>query len=96
MTTAKMLGDDPICVATNLPGLAPSRLAEPEQAEGRAFYSSARPELARSPVCLDHACMISSLVRAWPFGAAANTDTKLFIYQLFQEGRVLAQDGDDL
>ena len=26
-------------------------------------------------------------------GTAANTDTKLLIYDLFQKGRVLAQDG---
>ena len=26
-------------------------------------------------------------------GTAANTDTKLLIYRLFQKGRVLAQDG---
>ena len=27
---------------------------------------------------------------------AANTDTKLLIYRLFQKGRVLAQDGKQL
>ena len=37
--------------------------------------------------------MISSFVRAQPFGTSANTDTKLLIYDLFQEGRVLAQHG---
>ena len=37
--------------------------------------------------------MISSFVRARPLGTAANTDTKLLIYGLFQKGRVLAQDG---
>ena len=31
-----------------------------------SIYSSARPELDRSPVCRDHACMISSFVRARP------------------------------
>ena len=31
-----------------------------------SIYSSARPELDRSPVCRDHACMISSFVRAQP------------------------------
>ena len=38
--------------------------------------------------------MISSFVRARPLARAANTDTKLLIYALFQKGRVLAQDGD--
>ena len=31
-----------------------------------SIYSSARPELDRSPVSRDHACMISSFVRARP------------------------------
>ena len=31
-----------------------------------SIYSSARPELDRSPVCRDHAYMISSFVRARP------------------------------
>ena len=31
-----------------------------------SIYSSARPELDQSPVCRDHACMISSFVRAQP------------------------------
>ena len=29
-------------------------------------------------------------------GLVANTDTKLLIYGLFQKGRVLAQDGEQL
>ena len=59
-----------------------------------SIYSSARPELDRSPVSRDHACMISSFCSRSALGTAANTDTKLLIYGLFQKGRVLAQDGD--
>ena len=31
-----------------------------------------------------------------PWPRCANTDTKLLIYGLFQKGRVLAQDGEEL
>ncbi len=87
MTTAKMLGDDPICVATNLPGLAPSRLAEPEQAEGRAFYLFIRVPRTCSVSSLPGPCLHDFVVGSrLALGAAANTDTKLLIYQLFQEG----------
>ena len=58
-----------------------------------SIYSSARPELDRSPVCRNHACMISSFVRARPLARPQIQDTKLLIYDLFQKGRVLAQDG---
>ena len=34
-----------------------------------------------------------TIVKATALGAIANTDAKLLIYRLFQEGRVLAQDG---
>ena len=51
-----------------------------------SIYSSARPEPDRSPICRDYACMISSFVRARPWGTAANTDSKLLIYGLFQKG----------
>ena len=58
-----------------------------------SIYSSARPELDRSPVSRDHACMISSFVRARPLARPQTQDTKLLIYGLFQKGRVLAQNG---
>ena len=35
-----------------------------------------------------------TIVKPTALGPVANTDTKLLIYGLFQEGRVLAQDGD--
>ena len=34
-----------------------------------------------------------TIVKPTALGPAANTDTKLLIYGLFQKGRVLAQDG---
>ena len=34
-----------------------------------------------------------TIVKPTALGPVANTDTKLLIYGLFQEGRVLAQDG---
>ena len=34
-----------------------------------------------------------TIVKATALGTIANTDAKLLIYRLFQEGRVLAQDG---
>ena len=34
-----------------------------------------------------------TIVEPTALGPVANTDTKLLIYQLFQKGRVLAQDG---
>ena len=34
-----------------------------------------------------------TIVKPTALGPGANTDTKLLIYGLFQEGRVLAQDG---
>ncbi len=34
-----------------------------------------------------------TIVEPTALGPVANTDAKLLIYQLFQEGRVLAQDG---
>ena len=37
-----------------------------------------------------------TIVKPTALGPVANTDTKLLIYGLFQKGRVLAQDGDDL
>ena len=37
-----------------------------------------------------------TIVEPTALGPVANTDAKLLIYQLFQEGRVLAQDGVDL
>ena len=58
-----------------------------------SISSSARPELDRSPVCRDHAYMISSFVRARPLAQSQTQNSKLLIYGLFQEGRVLAQDG---
>ena len=35
-----------------------------------------------------------TIVKPTALGPGANTDTKLLIYGLFQEGRVLAQDGE--
>ena len=35
-----------------------------------------------------------TIVKPTALGPVANTDTKLLIYSLFQQGRVLAQDGD--
>ena len=35
-----------------------------------------------------------TIVKPTALGPVANTDTKLLIYGLFQEGRVLAQDGE--
>ena len=35
-----------------------------------------------------------TIVKPTALGPAANTDTKLLIYGLFQKGRVLAQDGE--
>ena len=37
--------------------------------------------------------MISSFVRARPLARSQTQNSKLLIYGLFQEGRVLAQDG---
>ena len=37
--------------------------------------------------------MISSFCSRSALGTSANTNTKLLIYDLFQKGRVLAQDG---
>ena len=37
-----------------------------------------------------------TIVKPTALGPGANTDTKLLIYGLFQEGRVLAQDGMEL
>ena len=34
-----------------------------------------------------------TIVKPTALGPVANTDTKLLIYDLFQKGRVLAQDG---
>ena len=34
-----------------------------------------------------------TIVKPTALGPVANTDTKLLIYSLFQQGRVLAQDG---
>ena len=34
-----------------------------------------------------------TIVKPTALGPVANTDTKLLIYGLFQQGRVLAQDG---
>ena len=34
-----------------------------------------------------------TIVKPTALGPGANTDTKLLIYDLFQKGRVLAQDG---
>ena len=36
-----------------------------------------------------------TIVKPTALGPVANTDTKLLIYGLFQQGRVLAQDGLD-
>ena len=36
------------------------------------------------------------IVKPTALGPVANTDTKLLIYGLFQKGRVLAQDGDQM
>ena len=36
-----------------------------------------------------------TIVKPTALGPVANTDTKLLIYSLFQQGRVLAQDGDE-
>ena len=46
-------------------GYAPQVTGDPEDVVP-SIYSSAHPELDRSPVCRDHACMISSFVRAQP------------------------------
>ena len=35
-----------------------------------------------------------TIVKPTALGPVANTDTKLLIYSLFQQGRVLAQDGN--
>ena len=37
-----------------------------------------------------------TIVKPTALGPVANTDTKLLIYGLFQKGRVLAQDADEL
>ena len=37
-----------------------------------------------------------TIVKPTALGPVANTDTKLLIYSLFQQGRVLAQDGNVL
>ena len=59
-----------------------------------SIYSSARPELDRSPV-LPGPCLHDLVVCSRSaLGTAANTDTKLLIHGLFQKGRVLAQDGE--
>ena len=65
------------------------------QAGHCAFYLShpRAPNLIGLRSAGDHACMISSFVRAQPLALSANTDTKLLIYDLSQEGRVLAQNG---
>ena len=36
-----------------------------------------------------------TIVKPTALGPVANTDTKLLIYSLFQQGRVLAQDGTE-
>ena len=46
-----------------------------------SIYPSARPELDRSPVCRDHACMISSFVRTQPL-ARPQTQTLRACYIL--------------
>ena len=37
-----------------------------------------------------------TIVKPTALGTVQNTDAKLLIYRLFQEGRVLAQDGGDI
>ena len=37
-----------------------------------------------------------TIVKPTALGPVANTDTKLLIYGLFQKGRVLAQDGEEV
>ena len=37
-----------------------------------------------------------TIVKPTALGPVANTDTKLLIYGLFQKGRVLAQDGNEV
>ena len=37
-----------------------------------------------------------TIVKPTALGPGANTDTKLLIYGLFQKGRVLAQDGEEI
>ncbi len=46
-------------------------------------------------------CMVTTrppktIVEPTALGTVANTDSKLLIYRLFQKGRVLAQDGDQI
>ena len=56
-----------------------------------SIYPSARPELDRSPVCRDHACMISSFVRTQPL-ARPQTQTLRAgdkISSRFQDGRMV-------
>ena len=50
-----------------------------------SISSSARPELDRSPVCREHAYMIRRLFALGPWHGH-NTNSKLLIYGLFQEG----------
>ena len=58
-----------------------------------SIYSSARPELDRSPVSREPCLHDLVVCSRSALGTAANTDTKLLIYGLFKKGRVLAQDG---
>ena len=51
-----------LCILLTLVGQKAAGMMPPVP----SIYSSARPELDRSPVSRDHACMISSFVRARP------------------------------
>ena len=51
-----------------------------------SIYSSARPEPDRSPICRDYALHDFVVCSRSALGTAANTDSKLLIYGLFQKG----------